>query len=57
MQMSLDGWDYGTSTASFFVHWACTVGLYAFLTHYALAWTRHLQRRAASPVIQIHENT
>ncbi len=35
MQMSLDGWDFATSTPAFFVHQIGVIGLFAFLAYYA----------------------
>ena len=35
MQMSLDGWDFATSTPAFFVHHLAVIGLFAFLAYYA----------------------
>ena len=35
MQMSLDSWDFATSTPAFFVHHIAVIGLFAFLAHYA----------------------
>ncbi|MES2946355.1 MAG: DUF4405 domain-containing protein [Pseudomonadota bacterium] len=36
MQVSLDWWDFEASVAGFFVRWISILGLYVFLTHYAL---------------------
>lgn len=50
LQMSLEWWDFEASVAGFFLHWMSIVGLYVFLTHYALWWiqTRTPRHSAAS---------
>ncbi len=53
MQMSLEWWDFEASAAGFFLRWISILGLYVFLTHYALAavhaWRGRSLARATSP--------
>ena len=46
-QMNLEWWDFETSAPGFFLHWISIVGLYVFLTHYALRWMQIRKRKAA----------
>ncbi len=50
LQMSLEWWDFSVSTSGFFLHWISIVGLYAFVTHYALTWMQSRKRKAVSGV-------
>jgi len=45
MQMSLEWWDFEASSTGFFLHWISILGLYVFMTHYALTCLHALQRR------------
>jgi hypothetical protein len=51
LQMSLDGWDFDTAAPGFFLNWASIVGLYVFVTHYALGAIQALQRKTAPALI------
>jgi hypothetical protein len=42
---TLDMWDFEASTLGFFAHYASIVGLYVFLSHCAVTWTRDGQRK------------
>ncbi len=45
LRYSLDMWDFNAETPRFFVNWLSMIGLYAALTHYALAWLQARRRR------------
>lgn len=44
VQLSPDGWDFESSTAAFFVNWACISGLVIAMTHYAMKTIAYLPR-------------
>ncbi len=44
MQMSLEWWDFESSTAGFFLGWMSIIGLFAVLSHYSLKALRRLIR-------------
>jgi hypothetical protein len=48
MQITMDWWDFEASVASFFLHCAATIALYAALTYYAAKWIQRRRREAAS---------
>lgn len=50
MQPSMDWWDFEASVAGFFLHAFAVIGLYAAVTHYALAWWQ--RRLARTPLLR-----
>jgi len=52
MQMTLDWWNFEEAVAGFFVHCIAIVGLYIFLTCYAMSLIQYRRRRAiAAPSV------
>lgn len=49
LQMSLEWWDFETSTMGFFLAWISTIGLFAVLSHYSFKALLRLKRPRGRP--------